>query len=163
MTASASDNAAPARVSFKTSSLEPGGDARAWGYLDTRHARVGVMLQRSPQPHLALYPPVRVPDGRLDAFLDTCLERARESRAEWGLLTVDPADGEVSLRMNLASGEGAEIERALARAAAFLDEEHVALAKACFDDDADTEPDDEAVGGHSGMKGLIERWLGPTE
>lgn len=156
----APDSAARARVSFKTSSLESGGDARAWGYLDTEHARVGVVYQRTPQPHLTFFPPVRVPEGSADAFLAACLAHARGGREEWGRLSVDPADGEVSLRLNLASDGGTEIQRALEQAAAFLDEEHVSLAKACFEgEDEDGADDDD----RPGMKGLIERLFGPAE
>ena len=152
----ASDHSAPARVAFRTSAPAPVGDPRAWGYLETSQARVGVVYHRAPQPHLTFYPPVRAEEG-LDAFLEECLARAHNGHGEWGRLSVDPIDGEVSLRANLASGEGAEIERALEEAADFFEQEYGALAKACLPDRCpEIEEEEEDP---SGIMSLIERFL----
>ena len=53
--------------------FNPGPDERAWGHLETPAGRIGVLYQRSPQPHLSLYPPVRVPEA----------ERTPSCRPSW--------------------------------------------------------------------------------
>ena len=146
----------PAPVS-QTIEFNLGPDERAWGYLETPSGRIGVLYQRSPQPHLTLDPPVRVSEGGADACLQAIRDNARHGgRPEWLRLSVDPVDGEVDLRMSLASESPAEIDRALEDARAFLEAEYPALASACLaaEEEGDEEGDEE-----SGREGILHRFF----
>lgn len=135
--------------------FNPGPDERAWGHLETPAGRIGVLYQRSPQPHLSLYPPVRVPEGGADAFLQAIMDNAQHGgRAEWLRLSVDPLDGEVDLRMSLASESPAEMDRALEEARAFFEEAYPALAAACL---VASEEDGDEEGGEGEREGILSR------
>lgn len=137
--------------------FNPGPDERAWGHLETPAGRIGVLYQRSPQPHLTLYPPVRVPEGGANAFLQAIMDNAqRTGRPEWLCLSVDPNDGEVDLRMSLASESPAEIDRALEDARTFLEAEYPALARACL---AAPEEDGNEDEEESGREGILSRFF----
>lgn len=132
---------APATTSI---AFRPGPDTLAWSHLDITDARIGVLYQCDPQPHITLFPPVRVPEGCTDDFLEAVLRRAQNGGSPgWMKLSVDPLDGEITFRINLASEDPDEIERALQDAQAFFETNYRALASACLPARNDDEEDED--------------------
>lgn len=93
-----------------------------WGFLGTSAARIGVSFQNDPQPNLMFYPPLHVPEDAVDDFLDRCIANHRaDGDSLWLAFTIDPADGEVSLRINLVDDAPTCIDNALIDARSFFD------------------------------------------
>lgn len=102
-----------------------------WGHLRASHGLVGVQLTCRPQPHLRFFPALRVTGGGNDRFLETCLQRGDTEDQRWLLLSVDPLDGEVSMRVDLTNDDPTTIDRTLAELQRFFERNYDELAAAC--------------------------------
>ena len=130
--------------------LYPGIKERSWGHLEGDGWKVGVTYRADVMPQLTFSPAVRVLKKREDAFLEGIIERTwQDDCPEWMLLSVDPADGEVTMCVNLLDGTTEEIDAAIARAQRFFDAHYADLGKLCAEateDDAEEDDDDEGIG-----------------
>lgn len=115
-----------------------------WGFLGTTPARIGVSLQNDPQPNLMFYPPVHVPEGAIDDFLDRCVANHHaDGDSLWLAFSIDPADGEVSLRINLMEDAQDDLDNALADARSFFETRYPALLRACSGSTVDATANDD--------------------
>ena len=133
--------------------LYPGIKDRCWGHLEGAGWKAGVVYRTEVMTQLTVCPAVRVPKGRDDVFLEGVIEHAwQDDCPEWMLLSVDPADGEVTLCIDLLDGTAEEIDAAAGRAQRFFDAHFADLGRLCAEaadgDDADEEDDedDEGIG-----------------
>ena len=130
-----------------------------WGHLRTSHGLVGVQLTCRPQPHLRFFPALRVADGGNDRFLETCLHRGDTEDPRWLRLSVDPLDGEVSMRVDLTNDDPATIDRTLAELQRFFERNYDELAAACRAPERTAtgkERDDEGEDGDDLEEGLVK-------
>lgn len=127
-------------VKFRATVIDPEDDPQVWGYLDTKHARVGVSFMRLLRPMLIITIPLKLPaDDSLavssESYLEfesLCLRNFGATGCEeWHEVSVEPL-GEVSLRMLVDSESAEDVDSALARAATFLDEQYELLARTCL-------------------------------
>lgn len=115
-----------------------------WAFLEAEPARIGVSYQNDPQPHLVFYPPVRVDDEAVGRFLDGCVSASRRlDDARWLSFSVDPDDGEVTLRFNLVGEAASEIDRALTEARELFDAHYGDLLEICAAPDLAEDDDDD--------------------
>ena len=128
----------------------PGIEGRHWGHLKGDAWTVGVLYRTDVQSQLTFAPAVRVRKGNDDAFLEGLIDQTwKDDCDEWMLLSVDPADGEVTMCINIVDDTTEEIDAAIARAKDFFDAHYTDLGKLCATagkDDEDDDEDDEGIG-----------------
>lgn len=111
-------------------------DGVTFGFWDVDHARVGIHFLAKTQPHLMVYVPLRVKPRKADDFLDACLDHLSSMPGSlWGNMSVDPRDGEVSLRFDLPSASKEHIDAALLQIKGFLDQNYDDLVQVCLAED----------------------------
>ena len=128
--------------------FRPKGDAFAWGFLETKHAQLGLLYLENPTPQLTVAPPVRLPEGGAGRFLDAVLDEYERTGDElWMAIGCDPSDGEVAMNVSPKSRE--QVDDDIIRIKTFFDEQFPVLARLCLPDteacDSTDESEDEDV------------------